>query len=244
MKKILSMTTVLVVLQFFVGCGANKPNIPTPQYTINKIDKVGFVIKSNKRMVHTHINTFSKFDKSYSKLITKELVSEMINTQIQAKLVDLENEKIEDINNLIIPKNNKWVIGSKKLYEKYIYMGLKAILVIEEKPVNIYLPPHYIEVKSSGFASTSTMGIHRYFGISGYTYSIILLDPIAKIDINKIPRYDILRDPAVSSFEEKSGLHNIQNFDKLSDKELAIIKDNILRITRENIIGLNNYLSN
>ena len=244
MKKTLSFTAILIILQFFVGCAVNKPDIPAPHYTIKPVDKVGFIIKSNDTMVHTHFSSFSEFDKQYPKLVTKELVSEMIHSQIKAELVDLSNERIENIKYLIIPKDNKWIVSSRNLYEKYLSMGLKAILVIEERPVYVYMPPTNFVVPSSGFASTSLFGIHRYIGITGYTYSLILLDPIGKREITKIAKYEILRDPMLNSYEEKSGLSNIQDFEKLSEKELVIIKDNILRLTRENITRINKYLTN
>ena len=243
MKNTLSSIIILVILQFFIGCAINKPNIPTPQYSIKQNDKIGFIIKSNYAMVHTHIGNFSGLDKPYPKVITKEVITKIINTELKAKTINLSNDNFKDINNLIIPQNNKWTIGSKTLYDKYTQMGLQAILIIEEKPILINVAP-FFTVPSSGFASTKVMGMHRYFGVSGYTYSLVLLNPIGKRNINTINNFKILRDPMLNSFEEKSGLKNIENFERISDKELLIIKKNIIKLTHENIKKINSYLSN
>ncbi|HFU74902.1 MAG TPA: hypothetical protein ENK66_01515, partial [Arcobacter sp.] len=150
MIKIINYISILVVLTFFIGCAGTKSNIPVPQYSINQNDKLGFIIKSNDFMAHTHVANFSGFDKKYPKIVTKDIVKDMLNKQIKAQLVDLSNENFQNVQNLVIPKNEKWSVTSQKLYDKYLALGLKAILIIEEKPVFVSIPATHFDVPSTG----------------------------------------------------------------------------------------------
>ncbi len=225
---------------FISGC-ATKPIIKP--YTILPQDKVGYIIKTNKNMLHTHIGTtvFNNYVQKYPKLVTSSDIESLLKNNFNANLVKIDSISYNDLKNLISNKNHKWIINNKELYQKLITdLRLKAVLLIKEKPVYISLGTQGFNTDSSGLFSYSFMGLDMYFVVSGFDYSLYLLSPVG-INTVKIKQYKIV----YHSFGKKNkNILKIKDLKHLSQDELNTIKKVILEINKNNIIKLNTILSN
>jgi hypothetical protein len=243
LKKIISLAFAVL---FITGCVNLGPKLPN--YKIDQKDNVGFIIKTNENMVHTHIGTtvFNNFEKTYPKLVTADDVKKLLKKNIHANLIDISSYKFEDIDNLIIEKDNKWIVNNDKIYTKLIKKDkLKAIIVVSEKYGGIYLYPNYLSSKSSGLLSRSMFGIERYFAVSGFHFKLHILNPIGSKEFdNEMVTAQIIYDPLIDDYQKKSNFVKPANIEALTSEERKSIKKTILELTKYNIEQINKNLSN
>jgi hypothetical protein len=246
LKKIISLAFVVL---FVVGCAHVRPKLPN--YKIDQKDNVGYIIKTNDKMLHTHIGTtiFNNFEKTYPKLVTADDIKELLKKNIHANLIDISSYEFGDIDNLIINKNNKWIINNNDLYNELIKKyKLKAIIIVSEKSGGMYLYPSYLSSKSSGLLSTSMLGIERYFAVSGFHFKLHILNPIGSKELSKeIITAKIIYDPLDSLMgdsQKRSNFIKPANIKVLTNKEQKSIKKSILELTESNIKLINKNLSN
>ncbi len=235
---------LFVSIYIFTGCAVQKPDVP--KYNVKKTDKIGYFIKSNDKMLHTHVGTtvFNNFEKKYPKQLDKKLVENLLKENIGVELVDLSKFKYEDIKNLIVAKDKNWMITDEELYSKFAKeLNLKAILLVEETRTVAQAGMYFYEAKSSGLLTSSLLGMHRYFAISGFDYSLYLLNPIGEVKIDNVQKFKIIYDPMLSRYQEESGFKKIKSFKKISKEELSILEKNTIKLTKENISKINDYLS-
>ncbi len=243
MKKIIGLAFVVL---FVAGCANVSPKLPN--YKIGQKDNVGYIIKTNENMVHTHIGTtvFNNFEKTYPKLITADDVKKLLKKSIHANLIDISSYKFGDIDNLIIKNDNKWIINNNNIYSELIKKDkLKAIIVVSEKSGGIYLYPNYLSSKSSGLLSTSMLGIERYFAVSGFHFKLHILNPIGSKEFHKeIVTAKIICDPLIDNYQKKSNFVKPANIKVLTSEERKSVTKSILELTKYNIKQINKNLSN
>jgi len=214
MKHILGL---IFVVFFLVGCGGSGPDIPN--YRINQTDNVGYIIKTNPHMVHTHIGTtiFSNFEKTYQKLVKKDDIEKLLKQNIHANLIDLSSYNFEDLNKLIIESDKKWIVSNQVLYQELITKyKLKAIIIISEEAGGIYMHPTYLSSKSSGLLSQSFLGISNYFAVSGFKFKLNILSPNGSKNIDDLTTAQFVYAPSNSDFQKASGFLKPRNNQNLT----------------------------
>jgi len=222
MKKILGFSFLLIVL--FSGCAIQQPDIP--KYTINKNDKIGYIINIPKKVEHSHVGTtaFNNFEKSYLYAWEKEgIIEKQLHDNLGQELINLSllGFKNSDFKDLIVGKDNKWVINNKTLYQKLVNdLKLKAIIVITDGPGSFFLNPYVFDVKGTGLVSSNFLGIKRFFAVLSVESQIYLFNPLAKINVNRDPLVTIIYDPMLNSFEEKSGFKIPNNIENITQSEM------------------------
>jgi len=235
--------TIIIFIGFYIT-GCTTPDMPT--YKINKTDNIGYIIKTNSHMIHTNIGltVFSNFEKKYPKLVTKQDIQHLLKQNINAKLINLKSYKYDDLNNLIIQKDNKWVISNKKLYNELIKKyHLKAIIIVTEEDSGIYVYPSFLSTSSSGLLSRSVLGVENYYAISGFYFKLHILQPNGSINIYEDTTHGkIIYASLNDDFQKQSGFIKPADIQHLTKKEQQSIKKTILDLTRHNIKLINKYL--
>ncbi|PLY05225.1 MAG: hypothetical protein C0625_14445 [Arcobacter sp.] len=244
MKKIVYGLVAIFIMLNFSGCSG--PNLP--QYKINKTDNVGYIIKANPKMIHTYIGTtiFNNFEKEYPKLIKEEDVEQLLKQNLDAKLINLATYDFNELNNLIVEKDDKWSINNNALYNELIKKyNLKAIIVVSEREGGIYMYPNYLSSKSSGLLTRSFLKIQNHFAVSGFHFKLNILNPKASKEFNRgMVTAKFIYATSVSKFQQESGFIKPKNDESLTVEEQNSIKKSILDLTRYNIKVVNKHLSN
>lgn len=244
MKKIVYGLVAVFIMLNFSGCGG--PNLP--EYKINKTDNVGYIIKTNPKMIHTYIGTtiFNNFEKEYPKLVKKEDIEQLLKQNLDAKLINLATYDFNELNNLIVEKNDKWFITNNALYNELIKKyNLKAFIVVSEKGGGIYVYPNYLSSKSSGLLTRSFLKIQNHFAVSGFHFKLNILNPKASKEFNRgIVTAKFLYSPSNSDFKKESGFIKPKNDESLTLEEQNSIKKAILDLTKDNIKIVNKHLTN
>ena len=245
LKVIYALFTFLITLSLS-GCMGSTPDIP--QYNIDTTDNIGYIIKTNPKMIHTFIGTtvFNNFEKEYPKQVKKEDVEVLLKENLNVHLVDLSIYNFESLNNLITEVDGQWSISNKALYDELLTKyNLKAILIVSETSGSAYVYPDYLSSKSSGLLSRSFMGIQNHFAISGFHFKLNLLRPIAVQNIYKdILSAKLIYNPYYNDYQKKSGFIKPTNDENLTVDEQKSIKKSILELTKNNIQIVNKYLIN
>ena len=245
MKKIIYGIVVVFTILNFSGCSGS-PSLP--KYKISKMDNVGYIIKTNPKMIHTYIGTtlFNNFNKEYPKLVIKKDIEILLQQNINAHLVNLSTYNFEDLNNIIIESNNKWIVNNEIIYNELIKKyKLKAIIIVEEKSGGIYLYPTYLSSKSSGLLTRSFLKIKSYFAVTGFHFKLNILNPKAIKRFNRdTVNAKFIYSSVNSEFQKKSGFIRPKNDEKLTIEEQKSIKKAILNLTKHNIKIVNKHLTN
>jgi len=221
----------------FSGCVS--PNIP--QYKIDKTDNVGYIIKTNPKMIHTYqgLTVFNNFEKEYPKLVKEEDVGELLKENLEANLINLSSYNFEELNNLIVEKNGEWSINNSSLYDELVEKyNLKAIVIVTEKGGGIYLYPYDLYSKSSGLITKDTSLLEYHFAVSGFRFKLILLNPKGSKELDTSGFNRIITAKPISGFKKPKNIEN------LTVEEQHSIKKSILELTKDNIKIVNEHLSN
>lgn len=244
MKKTLFGLIVIFIMIDFSGCVS--PNIP--QYKIDKTDNVGYIIKTNPKMIHTYegLTVFNNFEKEYPKLVKEEDVGELLKENLEANLINLSSYDFEKLNNLIVEKNGKWSISDTSLYDELVKKyNLKAIVIVSEKGGGINLYPSDLYSKSSGLITKADLLFEYHIAVSGFRFKLNILNPKGSIDLKSdIVTAKPIYLPVMSKGQEESGFKKPKNIESLTVEEQHSIKKSILELTKDNIEIVNEHLSN
>lgn len=221
MKKYLAFLALTVV--FFTGC-INQPDVP--KYTINKTDRIGYIIEMSDKTGHTHIGTtiFNNMEKTYEyDFKLHQEIDNALNKNVKTELINLTKHgyKSQDLLDIIVAKDDKWVVNKSDIYKKLIKeLNLKAVVFIKGGPTTFYMYPTTWEVSASGLVSQNVFGLKRYSSILTARSSIYLLKPVGKIIVNNHPYMTIIYDSVMTSFQEKSAFKLPNDIENLSKEEL------------------------
>lgn len=220
----------------FTGCVVTRPDIP--KYKVLNSDRIGYLVDiKNKNIEHNHLGTtvFNNFEKSYSyDWKIKEQIEEELKSQINVKLVNLDQENIslESLNNLIIANEKEWIINKQNIYDKLVNdLKLKAVIVINDSNVSLYLHPFLYTNKGSGLVSHHFIGFKKYFSVLGVDAKMYLLNPLGEIKYKNFPTFNMVYLSGLSSINEKVGFEVPNDIENITEKEFEPIKkDNSLLI--------------
>ena len=130
----------------------------------------------------------------------------------------------EILNELIKAEDDKWIINKRDIYNQLNELGIKAVVLIKDKPGFIYMHPFSFHPKGSGLVSHHFIGIKRYFNVLSMVSDIYLLNPKAKINAVSNTYFNIIYDPMISSFEEKSGFKVPKDIENITEEEFSPVK--------------------
>ncbi len=222
MKSSIALITLIVIL--FSGCVNTQPDVP--KYSINKSDKIGYIIDVSNKTGHTHIGTtvFNNMEKTYDYdfKMHKE-IDDLLNKKVNVELINLADlgYSSKDLVDLIIAKDEKWVVGKSDLYKKLIgELKLKAVIFIKGGPTAFYMYPKVWEISASGLVSHNIFGLKRYSSLLSAKSSIYLLKPVGKIVVNRDPYVTMIYDSIMTSFQEKSGFKAPKDIENITIEEL------------------------
>jgi hypothetical protein len=225
--KRFTILIVFLILLLFTGCGNVQPELPT--YSISKQDRIGYIIDIKNKVEHTHMGTtiFNNFDKTYKyKWNLANYIDNSLQNKLGSNLVDLSKHgyKVDDVKDIISANDNKWIISNKTTYNKLLSeLNLKAIVIFYDAPKSIFLYPYSYETKGTGLLSHHVIGIKRYFTVLGVKSTVFVLNPLAKVETeDKI--VEIIYDPLISSYEEKSGFVIPSDIENITEKEFEPVK--------------------
>lgn len=238
---------LLIALVFIVtGCSFSQPDVP--KYTIGKKDKVGFIVDiRNKNIEHTHIGTtvFNNFEKSYyTDWKIKEQTTKLIENKLNAQVIDLSKHNIQGlaVDQLIVASSNKWQVNKPGVYHQLANdLGLKAVIVVKDKPTSVYEYPSHIPIKGSGLISRSFLGLDKFYAVLGLDADIYLLNPVGKIHVNAA-NAKLLYLSLINSLQEKSGFIPPQKIDSITIKEFEPVKKANTQLLDNFIYQLNKHI--
>jgi hypothetical protein len=241
LKKFFIYSLLLLSL---TGC-ITQPDIPT--YTINQGDKIGYIIKAEKYPHHTHIGTtiFNNFSKTYN--YDWNIQSYLENT-FTTKLKGLKNISLvnlkeynltnEEISQLIIAKDDKWIVNPEKesLYQKLkMQLNLKAVIVIYDTTKMAHLECSAFgcsDFYSDGYGvfTRSILGMDNYFAATNFFVNAYLLTPVSSLnknfeEINNAQVMELVSGVLTSDEEnKKNNFTKPKDFDNWTKEEMSAFK--------------------
>jgi len=244
MKK-LGIGLLFVVLVIFTGC-IKQPEVP--KYTINQVDKIGYIIEESGDVYHAHMGTtiFNNLEKDYAYnwQLEKEIDS-LMKENVKRELINLKEKGISfsDVDKLIVAEDGKWVIKNKEAYTKLKNgLGLKAVLVIHQTGTYVQTGRDPILMKRSGLASHNLFGLKRYFAVSAYDNDLYLLNPVAIVRQPDVERASVIYDTVMSSFQERSGFEKPKDIENITKDELVKVREKIVDLLDSLTLDIDSFL--
>ena len=194
MKK-LGVGLLLSILMLFSGC-ITQPKVP--EYTINQVDKIGYIIEESGDVYHGHMGTtvFNNFEKSYAyNWHLENEIESLIKKNVKRDVISLREKGVTfaEVEDLIVAEEGKWVIKKSEAYQKLKNeLGLKALLIIHQNDTYVFTGRDPVFMQRSGLASHHLLGLKRYFAVSAYNCDLYLLNPTAVVrqkDVNRAVAY-------------------------------------------------------
>ncbi|GAB5393027.1 MAG: hypothetical protein Altm2KO_08350 [Alteromonas macleodii] len=226
----------------------SKPVAPPKQ-------KVGVLVSAKKFPTHTHIGTtkFNNFTKEYS--YDWQLNNTLYNTFKKAieqnsrfTAVDISS-MVDDAGALdfVMGEGNNGAFNDKQntLRKSLLDKGIATVIIVEEAPtVAITECGTYgcSEHQSKGFGlfTRSFLGTDHYIASASFNVSIERLDK--PVDILTLPVFTEFQDDALKN-ERVEDFTPPDNFDEITEQELAPIKNTIVNYFDRLATAVGKYLS-
>ncbi|AFT94322.1 MULTISPECIES: hypothetical protein [Alteromonas] len=226
----------------------SKPVAPPKQ-------KVGVLVSAKKFPTHTHIGTtkFNNFTKEYS--YDWQLNNTLYNTFKKAieqnsrfTAVDISS-MVDDAGALdfVMGEGNNGAFNDKQntLRKSLLDKGIATVIIVEEAPtVAITECGTYgcSEHQSKGFGlfTRSFLGTDHYIASASFNVSIERLDK--PVDILTLPVFTEFQDDALKN-ERVEDFTPPDNFDEITEQELAPIKSTIVNYFDRLATAVGKYLS-
>lgn len=226
----------------------SKPVAPPKQ-------KVGVLVSAKKFPTHTHIGTtkFNNFTKEYSYdwQLNNTLYStfkKAIEQNSRFTAVDISS-MVDDAGALdfVMGEGNNGSFNDKQntLRKSLLDKGIATVIIVEEAPtVAITECGTYgcSEHQSKGFGlfSRSFLGTDHYIASASFNVSIERLDE--PVDILTLPVFTEFQDDALKN-ERVEDFTPPDNFDEITEQELAPIKNTIVNYFDRLATAVGKYLS-
>ena len=226
----------------------SKPVAPPKQ-------KVGVLVSAKKFPTHTHIGTtkFNNFTKEYSYdwQLNNTLYStfkKAIEQNGRFTAVDISS-MVDDAGALdfVMGEGNNGAFNDKQntLRKSLLDKGIATVIIVEEAPtVAITECGTYgcSEHQSKGFGlfTRSFLGTDHYIASASFNVSIERLDE--PVDILTLPVFTEFQDDALKN-ERVEDFTPPDNFDEISEQELAPIKNTIVNYFDRLATAVGKYLS-
>jgi len=226
----------------------SKPVAPPKQ-------KVGVLVSAKKFPTHTHIGTtkFNNFTKEYSYdwQLNNTLYStfkKAIEQNSRFTAVDISS-MVDDAGALdfVMGEGNNGAFNDKQntLRKSLLDKGIATVIIIEEAPtVAITECGTYgcSEHQSKGFGlfTRSFLGTDHYIASASFNVSIERLDK--PVDILTLPVFTEFQDDALKN-ERVEDFTPPDNFDEITEQELAPIKNTIVNYFDRLATAVGKYLS-
>ena len=226
----------------------SKPVAPPKQ-------KVGVLVSAKKFPTHTHIGTtkFNNFTKEYSYdwQLNNTLYStfkKAIEQNSRFTAVDISS-MVDDAGALdfVIGEGNNGAFNDKQntLRKSLLDKGIATVIIVEEAPtVAITECGTYgcSEHQSKGFGlfTRSFLGTDHYIASASFNVSIERLDK--PVDILTLPVFTEFQDDALKN-ERVEDFTPPDNFDEITEQELAPIKNTIVNYFDRLATAVGKYLS-
>lgn len=226
----------------------SKPVAPPKQ-------KVGVLVSAKKFPTHTHIGTtkFNNFTKEYSYdwQLNNTLYStfkKAIEQNSRFTAVDISS-MVEDAGALdfVMGEGNNGAFNDKQntLRKSLLDKGIATVIIVEEAPtVAITECGTYgcSEHQSKGFGlfTRSFLGTDHYIASASFNVSIERLDK--PVDILTLPVFTEFQDDALKN-ERVEDFTPPDNFDEITEQELAPIKNTIVNYFDRLATAVGKYLS-
>ena len=226
----------------------SKPVAPPKQ-------KVGVLVSAKKFPTHTHIGTtkFNNFTKEYSYdwQLNNTLYStfkKAIEQNSRFTAVDISS-MVDDAGALdfVIGEGNNGAFNDKQntLRKSLLDKGIATVIIVEEAPtVAITECGTYgcSEHQSKGFGlfTRSFLGTDHYIASASFNVSIERLDE--PVDILTLPVFTEFQDDALKN-ERVEDFTPPDNFDEITEQELAPIKNTIVNYFDRLATAVGKYLS-
>ena len=226
----------------------SKPVAPPKQ-------KVGVLVSAKKFPTHTHIGTtkFNNFTKEYSYdwQLNNTLYSTLkkaIEQNSRFTAVDISS-MVDDAGALdfVMGEGNNGAFNDKQntLRKSLLDKGIATVIIVEEAPtVAITECGTYgcSEHQSKGFGlfTRSFLGTDHYIASASFNVSIERLDK--PVDILTLPVFTEFQDDALKN-ERVEDFTPPDNFDEITEQELAPIKNTIINYFDRLATAVGKYLS-
>ena len=226
----------------------SKPVVPPKQ-------KVGVLVSAKKFPTHTHIGTtkFNNFTKEYSYdwQLNNTLYStfkKAIEQNSRFTAVDISS-MVDDAGALdfVMGEGNNGAFNDKQntLRKSLLDKGIATVIIVEEAPtVAITECGTYgcSEHQSKGFGlfTRSFLGTDHYIASASFNVSIERLDK--PVDILTLPVFTEFQDDALKN-ERVEDFTPPDNFDEITEQELAPIKNTIVNYFDRLATAVGKYLS-
>ena len=226
----------------------SKPVAPPKQ-------KVGVLVSAKKFPTHTHIGTtkFNNFTKEYSYdwQLNNTLYSTLkkaIEQNSRFTAVDISS-MVDDAGALdfVMGEGNNGAFNDKQntLRKSLLDKGIATVIIVEEAPtVAITECGTYgcSEHQSKGFGlfTRSFLGTDHYIASASFNVSIERLDK--PVDILTLPVFTEFQDDALKN-ERVEDFTPPDNFDEITEQELAPIKNTIVNYFDRLATAVGKYLS-
>lgn len=226
----------------------SKPVAPPKQ-------KVGVLVSAKKFPTHTHIGTtkFNNFTKEYSYdwQLNNTLYStfkKAIEQNSRFTAVDISS-LVDDAGSLdfVMGEGNNGAFNDKQntLRKSLLDKGIATVIIVEEAPtVAITECGTYgcSEHQSKGFGlfTRSFLGTDHYIASASFNVSIERLDK--PVDILTLPVFTEFQDDALKN-ERVEDFTPPDNFDEITEQELAPIKNTIVNYFDRLATAVGKYLS-
>jgi len=226
----------------------SKPVAPPKQ-------KVGVLVSAKKFPTHTHIGTtkFNNFTKEYSYdwQLNNTLYStfkKAIEQNSRFTAVDISS-MVDDAGALdfVMGEGNNGAFNDKQntLRKSLLNKGIATVIIVEEAPtVAITECGTYgcSEHQSKGFGlfTRSFLGTDHYIASASFNVSIERLDK--PVDILTLPVFTEFQDDALKN-ERVGDFTPPDNFDEITEQELAPIKNTIVNYFDRLATAVGKYLS-
>ena len=259
MKNILFI--VLVNIFFLTGCGMKQPALPKLSFQAN--DNIAILVDVKDHPTHTHIGTtiFNNFTKEYpydwgmKSHIIQSLKKTLSEKGYNVIVLDSSKYKKDDVENLIIAKDDQWVVNpeKKELYDTLKNKGLKALIVINDgryimNAVYGAFTTSYLYADGYGLFTRSMFGMDNYFSAPSFDGATYILTPVAKITsplTRKLPRpyFETLGGTFQSKeTEEKNHFKAPKDFENITEEEMLPFKANNIAFVDELVKDLTDKL--
>lgn len=246
---------LLLVVLFSSGC-ATRFVPPVENVAMPRDSKIGVFIDVGPHPTHTHIGTtiFNNHVKPYPfDWQLQNAIFDTLKNEIEARtgldVILLSHATVSDFDemNFVTVKDKQWslVEGSSATRESLLARGIRATIAIKEARTLAELNcSQYgcMEFYSEGYGlfTRSFFGIDRYYASSSFEISAEILDPA--IDMVLL---DELWDITLYSGKNNQ-LHEFSDpvdFNNLTEKEMAPVKEGILIYIRKLAGQVSQYLN-
>ena len=202
--------------------------------------KIGIFINANEFPSHTHVGTtkFNNFTKEYS--YDWQLASALF-TKLKTAIEQSSRFEVVDVSpkvkgawqlDFVVKQNDNWSFNENQnaLRKSLLADGVTRIIVIQEAPTvaitecGTYGCSEH-ESEGVGLFTRSFLGTDYYIASASFDISIESLDK--PVDIASKPLFKELQDDAMKNVRIEEFVPP-EDFDEVTEKELAPIKDSII----------------